>query len=118
MTVRSDIFLILCKSDTTLSITDEHLIIKSVDRQRTHFHILLQKMTMKKLTMKLKIGLCLILSQKTSNASKTTFVFPLPIFNVDDHFIKAPKANGCLRNTLVEVHFSLMHYKIGSPGQT
>jgi hypothetical protein len=69
-------------------------------------------MTMKKLTMKLKIGLCLTLSQKTSNASKTTFVFPLPIFNVD------AKANGCLRNTLVEVHFGLMHYKIGSPGQT
>ena len=45
-------------------------------------------------------------------------MFPLPIFNVDDHFIKAPKANGCLRNTLVEVHFGLMHYKIGSPGQT
>ena len=33
MTVRSDIFPILCKSDTTLSITDEHLIIMSVDKE-------------------------------------------------------------------------------------
>ena len=45
-------------------------------------------------------------------------VCSLPIFNSDDHFIEAPKANGCLRNALVEVHFGLVHYKIGSSRQT
>jgi len=45
-------------------------------------------------------------------------VCPLPIFNIDDCFIEAPEANGCLRNALVEVHFSLVHYKISSPRQT
>jgi len=45
-------------------------------------------------------------------------VCPLPIFNIDDCFIEAPEANGCLRNALVEVHFSLVHYKVSSPRQT
>jgi hypothetical protein len=44
---------------------------------------------------------------------------PLPIFNNDnEHFVEPLEANHAIKNALVEVHFGIIHYKIGKAGHT
>ena len=44
---------------------------------------------------------------------------PLPIFNNDnEEFVELLEANHAIKNALVEIHFGIIHYKIGKAGQT
>lgn len=43
-------------------------------------------------------------------------VVPLAIYDDHDHFVETLQADQALKNALVEIHFSIIHYKIGAPG--
>lgn len=42
---------------------------------------------------------------------------PLAVYK-DDQFVEPIQVNSALKNALVEVHFGVLHYRIGKPGNT
>lgn len=45
-------------------------------------------------------------------------VLPLPVYDAENHFVEPPQVNSALKNALVEIHFGIVHYKIGRNGET
>ena len=41
---------------------------------------------------------------------------PLPIYH-NEHFVEPTEANQTMKNALVEIHFNILHYKIGCAGE-
>ena len=46
----------------------------------------------------------------------TYYPMPLPVYS-NDCFVEPTEANQTLKNTLTEIHFSVLHYRIGYAGE-
>jgi hypothetical protein len=45
-------------------------------------------------------------------------VLPLVVYDADDQFVEPLQVNNALKHALVEIHFGIIHYKIGRGGET
>jgi hypothetical protein len=56
---------------------------------------------------------------KDFNKVKNNYrVLPLVVYDADDHFVEPLQVNDALKHALVEIHFGVVHYKIGRAGET
>ena len=43
---------------------------------------------------------------------------PLVVYDANNQFVEPLQVNGALKHALVEIHFGIIHYKIGRGGET